>query len=338
MIETDAQREEIYRLRYRAYLHEGAIEPRREQQLYDRFDDMPNSWTFGIYVADQLAASIRVSVATNAYPDTPSTEVFGDVLLPELLRGKVIVDPSRFVADPSLRSKTPELPYLVIRLGYIACDYFNADMQLATVRSEHRAFYRKVFFQQPLTEPRPIPSLTKPLSLMGVDYPSVRSRVLARYPFFRSFIDEQIVLFERPISRDLFSETRRPIRYENRANTLATMLQWGLSSEVALDLGSSRYDKKERQLVALMIAKTILRHQHLDVAINTFEEFFQESVNSEKHEEYIWLVMVELAKVLEANRKGNSAQSFFLAAADSAMRAGEFFAAKQILGRVSEMQ
>lgn len=299
---------------------------------------MSNSWIFGIYVSGELTASIRVSVATNAHPETPSTDVFGDVLLPELLRGKVIVDPTRFVADPDIAKRTAQLPYLTLRLGYIACDYFKADLQLATVRAEHRAFYRKVFLQQHLTELRPYPLLTKPVCLMGVDYPSVRDKVLTRFPFLRSFIDEQIVLFERPIARDLFSETKRPIKLESRATTLATMLHWDLGREVAADLISSRYEKKERQLVAIMVAKIVLERTPLDLAVDILESFFQSASEAANSEEFIWLMMFEVGAALQRSRQIASAQSFYLAAARSAMEREDFSAAKNILARVAEIQ
>ena len=48
LAETEVEKEEIYSLRYRAYLNEGAIEPRADQRLADRFDELPNSWTFEI--------------------------------------------------------------------------------------------------------------------------------------------------------------------------------------------------------------------------------------------------------------------------------------------------
>lgn len=197
LAETEAEKEAIYSLRYRAYLHEGAIEPRADRRLKDRFDDLPNSWTFGIYMDGTLASSLRVSVATLDHPDTPAVDAFGDLLMPELEQGKVIVDPNRFVADPDNRTKFPELPYLTVRLGYVACGYFNADIGTATVRSEHQAFYRRVFLQKSLCEPRPYPTLTKPLCLMAADYLAVRERIFARYPYFRSSQFERRMLFER---------------------------------------------------------------------------------------------------------------------------------------------
>jgi len=197
LAETDEEKEAIYRLRYRAYSGEGAIEPRADQRLTDRFDGLPNSWLFGVYLGGKLRSSLRVSVATRDNENTPAVEAFPDLLEPELAKGKLIVDPNRFVADPMSRAECPELPYLTVRLGYLACGYFNADIGTATVRAEHRAFYGRLFFQKALCEPRPYPTLTKPLCLMAADYASVREKVFARFPLMRSSALERRRLFER---------------------------------------------------------------------------------------------------------------------------------------------
>jgi hypothetical protein len=197
LAESEEEKDKIYRLRYRAYLNEGAIEPRADQRLTDRFDDLPNSWLFGVYLDGKLTSSLRVSVATRDNENTPAVDAFRDLLEPELAKGKVVVDPNRFVADPAIRAEYPELPYLTVRLGYLACGYFNADIGTATVRAEHRAFYRRVFLQKALCEPRPYPTLTKPLCLMAADYVSVRDRVFARFPLMRSSALERRMLFGR---------------------------------------------------------------------------------------------------------------------------------------------
>ena len=197
LAETEAEKEEIYNLRYRAYEHEGAIEPRSDQRLTDRFDNLPNSWIFGIYLDGELTSSVRISLATPENSETPAVDAFPDLLVPELARGKVIVDPNRFVADPVRRTKYPQLPYVTLRLAYVACEHFNADIGTATVRKEHQAFYRRVFLHQPLCLPRPYPSLTKPLCLMAVDYPKLRDKVFQRYPMFRSTELERQMLFGR---------------------------------------------------------------------------------------------------------------------------------------------
>src|SRR5205809_199408 len=100
LAQTPEEKDEIYRLRYRAYLREGAIQPSTDRRVIDRYEDAPNAWTFGVYFRGELYSSIRVSVLTSEWRMSPSVELFGDVLHPELDKGSVIIDSTRFVADP----------------------------------------------------------------------------------------------------------------------------------------------------------------------------------------------------------------------------------------------
>lgn len=197
LITTDEDKQEIYRLRYRAYLKEGAIAPNPLGITTDRFDDLPNTWIFGVYLDGELASSLRISVGSKEHPETPSMDVFPDLLKPEVDAGKVFVDPTRFVADPDRARRCPELPYMTVRLAYVACAYFEADIGLATVRAEHQAFYRRTFLQTSLCEPRMFPGLLKPVGIMAADFRETRDRVFARYPFMRSSHFEQRKLFQR---------------------------------------------------------------------------------------------------------------------------------------------
>jgi hypothetical protein len=197
LVETPEEKQEIYKLRYRAYLREGAIRPSADGRVIDQFDDAPNAWIFGVYIHGELYSSIRVSVLTSKWRMSPSAEVFGDILHPKLDKGLVFIDSTRFVADPEKARNFHELPYVTVRLGGIAGVHFNADYGLAIVRPEHQAFYRRVFLQETWCEPRVHPGLLKPVGLMAAHYPTVRERVLARYPFLRSSAFERRMLFER---------------------------------------------------------------------------------------------------------------------------------------------
>jgi hypothetical protein len=197
LAETPEERDEIYRLRYRAYLREGAIQPTNDQRVIDQFEDAPNAWTFGVYFQGELYSSIRVSVLTSEWRMSPSVELFGDVLHPKLDQGLVFIDSTRFVADPEKARNFPELPYVTVRLGSMAGVHFNADFGLAIVRAEHQAFYRRLFLQETWCEPRLYPGLVKPVGLMAAHLPTVRETVLARYPFLRSTAFERRMLFER---------------------------------------------------------------------------------------------------------------------------------------------
>jgi hypothetical protein len=197
LAETPEEKDEIYRLRYRAYLREGAILPSESQRVTDRYDGEPNNFIFGVYYRDELYCSIRISVLCGNWRGSPSSEMFADLLHPELDRGKTIIDPTRFVADPDKARVFPELPYVTVRLGYVACGHFNADIGLANVRPEHRAFYRKVFLQKPLGEPKLFPGLIKPVGLVAANYHEIRDQVFQRFPFMRSSAFERRMLFTR---------------------------------------------------------------------------------------------------------------------------------------------
>src|ERR1700686_3681019 len=197
LAETPEEKEEIYNLRYRAYLREGAIRPAADQRVIDQYDDAPNAWTFGVYFQGELYSSIRVSVLTSQWRMSPSVELFGDALHPKLDEGLVFIDSTRFVADPEKARNFPELPYVTARLGSMAGVHFNADFGLAIVRAEHQAFYRRLFLQETWCEPRLYPGLVKPVGLMAAHLPTVRERVLARFPFLRSSAFERRMLFQR---------------------------------------------------------------------------------------------------------------------------------------------
>ena len=204
LIETPEEKDSLYLLRYRAYLHGGLILPSESQRLSDRYDDAPNAWTFGIYVDRELYSSIRLNLLTSEWRTSFSTELFGDVLHPRLDRGEVFIDAARFVADPEKAKRFPELPYVTLRLAYLACEYFDADTGLAQLRAGHQAFYRRVFLHETIAEPRSFPNVLTKGALMASGFRTRREQVLTRFPVMRSSASERRMLFERSDERRFF--------------------------------------------------------------------------------------------------------------------------------------
>jgi hypothetical protein len=196
-IETAEERDAVYKLRYHAYMREGAIQPDPSETFSDPLDASANVWIFGVYLDGRLASSIRLHIATPACGELPALKVFADILGPEIAAGRTIIDPTRFVADREVSRRYPELCYVTTRLAWLASEYFQPDLLLATVRIEHQAFYRRTFGHQPICPPRQYPSLTKPISLMALDYAASRVAVPQRYPFFHSTHFERRMLFAR---------------------------------------------------------------------------------------------------------------------------------------------
>src|SRR5262249_13562533 len=197
--ESAEDREAIFRLRYEAYLREGAIAPNFLGTFWDPYDDADNAWLFGLYLDGELASSLRLHIPTREHPDSPSHHVFPDLLQPELDAGKIILDPTRFVTSRHHSRLCPGLTYATVRLAWLAAEHFEADHFLVAVRAEHQAFYRRTFNHRLICEPRPYPLLAKPISWMTVHYPSAADWVHQRYPFFRSTFFERRMLFERDL-------------------------------------------------------------------------------------------------------------------------------------------
>jgi hypothetical protein len=66
------------------------------------------------------------------------------------------------------------------------------------VRTDHQAFYRRVFLHETITEPRAFPGWhSKKVTLMASDFRTLREKVLTRFPILRSSAFERRMLFER---------------------------------------------------------------------------------------------------------------------------------------------
>jgi hypothetical protein len=191
------EREAIFRLRYAAYLREGEIGPILSKRFADSVDDEPNTFNFGVYIDGVLAGAIRLSVTMPGGARLPAIAVFEDVLTPQFQAGKTFVDPSKFVADYASSKRYPELPYIILRIAWVAMAYFKADLMLGAIRVEHRPFYKRVWGCRLICPPRPYPGLFTPVCLVTVDYAAVQDEVHRRYPFFQSNFLEQKLLFER---------------------------------------------------------------------------------------------------------------------------------------------
>lgn len=195
-MDNDEDREAIARFRYQAYRREGSIASNSCETFFDAYDESENAWIFGLYIDDELASSIRIHVASQYCPQSPSLEAFSDLLDPEIRAGKTIIDPTRFVTEPRLSRLHPGLPHVTLRLAWMAAEHFSAEHFIVAVRSEHQAFYKRIFGHRSICGPRPYPLLSKPITLMTVRQTAVADQLYRRYPFFRSTFFERRMLFE----------------------------------------------------------------------------------------------------------------------------------------------
>jgi hypothetical protein len=161
-------REAIFRMRYEAYLREGYIEPNERGLFTDPDDESPNAWLIGCYIAGDLAMSIRLHIASRPDHFLPVMRAFPDVVGPRLKAGALIVDASRMTTQLDFARAYPFLPYLGIRVPFMADDFFGADFITAACREEIAGAYRRMCGAIVWAPPRPYPPLTRPNLLLAM--------------------------------------------------------------------------------------------------------------------------------------------------------------------------
>jgi hypothetical protein len=163
----------------------------------DSYDDLPNSYRFGIFFEGNLVSTIRLHHVDRERPFSPSVDVFSDVLRPRLAAGESYIDPSRFAAATDWSASLRILPYITLRLAVVACQYFRPTYCLTAIKEEHSAFYNRIFRSEPATAPRHYPGLTVPVNLMQSKCSENMDATIRRFPFFDSTPMEQRMLFGR---------------------------------------------------------------------------------------------------------------------------------------------
>lgn len=191
--------EAIYKLRYKSFRHHGLLlSESADERMVDDLDEAPNCFKFGVFMNGELISTVRLHHLTKETPFAPSMTVFPDVLHPRLDRGERFIDPSRLAIDPELTASLRVLPYITLRLAFIANIYFQTTGCMSMIREEHTAFYARSFDSMPVCDPRIYPPFTMPIFLYETRYDLSMQVSLARFPFFGSTATERRMLFEKP--------------------------------------------------------------------------------------------------------------------------------------------
>ncbi|SHI34497.1 N-acyl amino acid synthase FeeM domain-containing protein [Wenxinia saemankumensis] len=175
--------EEIHRLRYKCYLAERSISANEHGLMADAFDELENCVNVAIDVDGKLLAAVRLHLVTKRAPVSPTLRVFPEVA-EGLDRGLTILDPTRFVVDPSARQQKLPLHFLGVRVPLLGTMFYDTDLCLIPVRPEHAPFYRRYLNSELAIGPRDYLGLKKKLQLMVTDVRVERDAILQRAPVF----------------------------------------------------------------------------------------------------------------------------------------------------------
>lgn len=195
--------EAIYRLRYDSYRAAGMVKADAAKQVHDEYDDLPNSFCFGVFYRENLVSTLRLHHLTRENPIAPSCSVFGDIINARVNAGQTMIDPSRFAADAESARSLRVLPYITLRLAVLGAKYFDTDYCMIAIKEEHSAFYYRVFRAEPATGARTYPGIEVPVLLLQMNTKENLDNVIERFPFFRYSAAEQRMLFDRPKSGEV---------------------------------------------------------------------------------------------------------------------------------------
>ncbi|WP_246676507.1 hypothetical protein [Mesorhizobium sp. B1-1-5] len=190
--------EAIYRLRYQSYLKSGMCGPIASGMFEDRWDNLPNSYRFGVYCYGELVSTLRFHYISSEQPYSPSVDAYPEVLLPRLARGETFIDGTRFATDPDAAPAPGVLPFLTLRIAMVASNYFGQDSVLTPVKVEHSHFYARFFNAVQRSEAKQFPGVLAPIALFEIPAGENMRRTLERFPFYNSTPMEQRMMFGNP--------------------------------------------------------------------------------------------------------------------------------------------
>jgi hypothetical protein len=167
---TALLRDQVYCLRYRAYRKEDAIEPSASGAFEDRYDHQPNHALWALTYEDKVIGSIRTTWFDPAQPDPiPEMHAYRDDLAKLVADDARILSGNRLVTDPDLSSASAQAVLLLLRHFMVTASYRAFDWAIAAARSNHLAFYRRVFRACVVSQGRVYPGLRCPMHLMACD-------------------------------------------------------------------------------------------------------------------------------------------------------------------------
>ena len=194
-IESSEDMEDVGRLRYKAYKSVDLLRMSGTTLIED-LDFDSHAFVFGVYYEERLVSTLRVHHVTPQHRVSSSGEIFPDAVNSLLDSGRTLIDPVRFAADPDFIVEDVALPYLTLRIAAMASDYFDVDMCLSLIKTQHSSFYRRVFQATQLVPPKAnCGSYNVDLTLLVSEVRAIRANLYRRYPIFMSHRFEQRMMF-----------------------------------------------------------------------------------------------------------------------------------------------
>ena len=140
--------QQIYALRYQAYLGKNSINPNDKKLFSDRYDNAENCHSHIEYIGEQPAGSIRACIYDPARPalDIPAMENYGEEIACALGHDKIVVEANKYSVHPEFQCRSMALKVALYSYILRVALEVRADFVIGAVRLDQCGFYRRMGF------------------------------------------------------------------------------------------------------------------------------------------------------------------------------------------------
>jgi hypothetical protein len=178
-------RDEVFRLRYRAYMNEGEIPENRSGMFYDDYDEAPNQVSWALFLGEELVGTVRSMFFSPAGSLLlPEHKVYGDIIPNMLPYNARVVSGNRFAIDPAHVNMGKRLTFQLLK-HHIMVALVKGDWAIAAVKQHHQPFYERVMSLTAASEPRYYDEMNSSFTLMVANVLDKYASVCARHPTLR---------------------------------------------------------------------------------------------------------------------------------------------------------
>lgn len=150
--------------------------------MTDGFDYDLNGTVFVASVGQVPVATARIHAVSPSASVSPSEREFPGIALDALAHG-TFVDFSGLAIDGKALAQAPALPYAMLRLAVMACEFHEAGLCVSVVGSAERDWFARGLMMSRLDHPAETSSGRMP---MAIDFRRQRASLYEQFPFYRS--------------------------------------------------------------------------------------------------------------------------------------------------------
>ncbi|MCJ9430809.1 N-acyl amino acid synthase FeeM domain-containing protein [Kordiimonas marina] len=142
--------QQVYSLRYTAYLDKASIRENEDHMFMDPYDAAPNCHSHIEYIDGKPAGAIRACIYRPEKPHLmiPAQELFPDEVEEHIGADTCMVESNKFVVHPNFQHKALRLKFKLFKFVFDRALENGADFILTSPRATQTDFYKTMQFEE----------------------------------------------------------------------------------------------------------------------------------------------------------------------------------------------